>query len=343
MEVTVKKICVIHRAGIGDILLATPVYRAIKETYPETQTVVITSRSGKELLTGNPYINALCTYEKGDYIFPVIKNIWRSNIALILDCHYRSSLFAWLARIPIRIGRGNKKKSFLTDQVIDSATTVYEPLKYLNITKQVNINTKNLDFVAPKCSEHEMYHVQRIFNKVQKISGKKKVALIAPYSLSALKNWPPDNYRKLISFLHNQNFAVAITSGREHYEAASAQFPTAINLAGATNLRETTYLISVADLLICGCTSALHLAATTNTPKVAIYGPTDPSRWAPKQNCTVITHNFSCSPCYNTGKSCSDNRCIKDITVAEVCDAVIKTLNLNFGRKSSKIDKEQEF
>ena len=63
-----KKICVMHRASIGDTLLATPVYRAIKTVYPDTKLVVVTSHLGDELLQGNPYIDKLIPYENAKSI-----------------------------------------------------------------------------------------------------------------------------------------------------------------------------------------------------------------------------------------------------------------------------------
>ena len=96
----------------------------------------------------------------------------------------------------------------------------------------------------------------------------------------------------------------------------------AVNMAGDLSLRESAVLIASADLQISGCTAMLHVCATTDTPSIALYGPTVPEQWAPKRNCHVITKRFPCAPCYSTGRECGDNRCIRAIQVDDVWDAI---------------------
>ncbi len=48
-----------HQASIGDTLMVTPVYRALKECYPDCRQVVVTGHAGYELLRDNPHIDTL--------------------------------------------------------------------------------------------------------------------------------------------------------------------------------------------------------------------------------------------------------------------------------------------
>ena len=146
-----------------------------------------------------------------------------------------------------------------------------------------------------------------------------------------MKDWEIEKYREIIRRLHENNCAVAMTGGIEQFELIHKEFSNVANLAGKMNLREIAELIEQTDLQICGCTALLHVSSTTNTPSIAIYGPTLPEQWAPRKNCTVIIHKFPCSPCYNIpGKpTCKDNKCLKDISVDEVWNAIKKILSLN--------------
>ena len=40
-------------------------------------------------------------------------------------------------------------------------------------------------------------------------------------------------------------------------------------------------LISMSDLFISNDTGIMHVAGTTNTPQITIFGPTNPFNWAP--------------------------------------------------------------
>ena len=320
-----KKICVMHQASIGDTLMATPVYRAIKECYPQCKTVVITSYLGYELLYKNPYIDVLIPYKKGDAVFPIIKAIWRSEAALILDYHYRNALYSFLSMIPKRVGYGH---NFINIKLTDRQYDKFEAFNYLQLAEQIGIHTNDLSLTRPYIAPEEREHVDKIYNEVK--SSFRYLIIIAPYSLSRIKDWSPVNYCEIIERFKSSNCAAAVIGGKNQYEIVNKEIPNAINLAGKTNLRESAELISRADLQICGCTSMLHVCSTTNTPVIAIYGPTSDKQWAPRKNCIVINHQLDCSPCYNVaGKEpCSDAHCLTEISVDEVWNAVKKVLNL---------------
>lgn len=318
-----KKICFMHQASIGDTLMVTPVYRAVKECFPDCRLVVVTGHTGYELLRGNPHIDTLLSYEKGDAVLPIIKNIWRAEASVIFDYHYRNALYSFLALIPKRIGYG---KDFINVKLRDEPLEMFEPLKYLAAVKQLGIHTEDLTLTRPVATEQEKIRVEKILNQIK--SPAQKLILIVPFSLDSIKDWEPPKYREIISRLKNFGHAVAILGGKAETERAAGEFPDAVNLAGQLNLREATELISRADLQISGCTALLHLCSTTATPSIALYGPTLPEQWAPRKNCVVITHRLPCSPCYNIeGKPrCENNLCIKNISVEEVWSVAEKIL-----------------
>ena len=322
-EIMMKKICIMHQASIGDTLMATPVYRAIKECYPDCEVVAVTSPVGYELLYGNPHIDLLLSYKKGDDIINIIKSIWRSDAAVVFDYHYRNAFYAFLAMIPKRIGYG---KDFINVRMKDEPLEMFEPLKYLAVVKQLGIQTEDLSLTRPFVSDQEKEHITKICNSIKKPD--QKLILIVPYSMSTVKDWSVEKYREIIKRLQENNCAVAMTGGIEQFEDIRKEFPNVANLAGKVNLRESAELISQIDLQICGCTALLHVCSTTDTPAVAIYGPTLPEQWAPRKNCTVITHRFPCSPCYNIpGKPvCQNNKCLQDISVDEVWQAIQKII-----------------
>ena len=323
-----KKICFMHQASIGDTLLATPVYRALKESFPACRQVVVTSHVGYELLKGNPHIDTLLRYEKGDAFLPIIKNIWRADVSVIFDYHYRNALYSFLALIPIRMGYG---KEFINVKLRDEPLEMFEPLKYLAAVKSLGIHTDDLSLTKLAATEQEKIRVTEILREIK--SPAQKLILLVPFSMDRIKDWEPFKYREIISRVKKLGHVVAIMGGSSEYNRIAEEFPDVVNLAGKLNLREVAELISRADLQISGCTALLHICSTTDTPSIALYGPTLPEQWAPKKNCTVITHRLPCSPCYNIeGKPrCHDNICIKNISVDEVWSAAEKILEAHDG------------
>ncbi len=184
-----KKICIMHQASIGDTLMATPVYRAIKECYPDCETVVITSPIGYELLYGNPHIDLLLSYKKGDDVLPIIRSIWRSDVAVVFDYHYRNAFYAFLALIPKRIGYG---KDFINIRMKDEPLEMFEPLKYLSVVRQLGISTEDLSLTRPYVSSEEKERIVKICNSIREPS--QKLVLIVPYSQSRVKDWEVSKY-----------------------------------------------------------------------------------------------------------------------------------------------------
>jgi ADP-heptose:LPS heptosyltransferase len=94
-----------------------------------------------------------------------------------------------------------------------------------------------------------------------------------------------------------------------------------INLIGKTSLAELAALMKRFKCLITSDSAPMHIAAAMNTPFVALFGPTDPLRHLPPAGkYVVITKDLRCAPCYKP--VCSDTRCMREITAAEVVKAV---------------------
>ena len=302
------------------MLMVTPTYRAVKECYPDCRTVVVTSHAGYEMMFGNPYIDDLIAYRKGDPILPVLKSIWRSEVAVIFDYHYRNALYAMLALIPKRMGYG---KDLINIHLEDEPLELFEPLKYLAAVAPLGIHTDDPTPTRPIATVDDKAHVDEIIRSI--CPRGEKLVIIVPYSLSTIKDWQPSSYRELIRRLQSKGCTTAILGSKDQFERASKDFPEAINLCGSTNIRESAEVISRARLYISGCTSMLHVCSTTETPSIAIYGPTLAEQWVPRKNCTLIDHKFPCSPCYNLiDEPCTDNKCLKSITVDEVFSATEK-------------------
>ena len=319
-----RKICIVNCASIGDTLLATPLYRAIKKHHPQCKIVTVLSYAGYELLEGNPYIDIMKRYKKGDSFAPIIKSMWHSDAALILDGRYRSALMTFLAFVHKRIGPG---RDFINVHTSGQKLNLFEAQRYMDVLKPIGIEDEDLTLMRPLPNDEEKKHITELVDDLRKRA--RKIVTISPYSLSTLKDWEPEKYKQLIDRLHDNNCEAVIIGGKDDMSKSQQDFADVVDLVGKINLRESSEMIAQADLHLCGCTSMLHVASSVNTPSVAIYGPTSPIQWAPRQNCTVITHNLSCSPCYKKDVYvCDNNRCIKEITVDEVWEAVASKLDI---------------
>ena len=111
--------------------------------------------------------------------------------------------------------------------------------------------------------------------------------------------------------------------GNAPAKAEPAGGPPVVSLAGALNLIELKEVIGRAALFVGSDSGPMHIAASTRTPIVALFGPTLPANFAPWQaEATIVEKDLACRPCKQRECVTGDFRCLRGITVEDVLAAV---------------------
>jgi ADP-heptose:LPS heptosyltransferase len=145
-----------------------------------------------------------------------------------------------------------------------------------------------------------------------------------------LKRWPAARFGETAARLQREAAArCVVTYGPGEEGLASevvAASTDAARLAPKFTLGELIELLRRASLVIGADTGPLHLAALLKRPVVAIFGPKDPSIYAPYGTRSEIIHaDLPCSPC--TKRKCDHVRCMDCISAADVAAAAERLLN----------------
>ena len=179
---------------------------------------------------------------------------------------------------------------------------------------------------------------QRLQREIPAFSLKKIVLLNANASdIVPLRKWSLDNFVELGQrLLENSETTVVLTGSPEEQEACAdlalkIDPDRVINFAGKTTFKELITLYSLSDLLVTNDSGPVHFASTTNLPVIALFGPETPRIFGPMSpHAKVISLGLACSPCisvFNQKKSsCTDNQCMKQITVEMVIQETQKIL-----------------
>ena len=104
-----------------------------------------------------------------------------------------------------------------------------------------------------------------------------------------------------------------------------------IDFTGRTSFRELLALYSIARLMITCNSGPAHFAVLLDLPTIVLFGPETPRLYSPLGNKQRILYSeFACSPCvsvYNGKKSsCTDNQCLKTISVETVLQEALTEL-----------------
>lgn len=120
-----------------------------------------------------------------------------------------------------------------------------------------------------------------------------------------VKQWDPDRFASVANRLAESHGAAIVLTGSELdrptvAEVRSAMAPdvTTIDLVGRVGLVPLAAVLQRLDLFITNDTGPMHLAAEMRVPVVAIFGPSTPARYAPRNDRTrVVRIDLPCSPC----------------------------------------------
>ena len=193
-------------------------------------------------------------------------------------------------------------------KIEEGVKCIRENLRKVNITKNY-LTEKNFVLIAP--------------------GGAKNLLSDDP-----LRRWPVENYILLSKKIRQYGMQVVIIGGEaDEWVNKYINDLDVINLIGKTSLLGLFNLIDNTKLLVTHDSGILHVAQLTESPVIAMFGPTPANAFISfSREKTKILHKqntIACSPCYNgkTYAPCKDNKCMKEITVEDVFGNVLKLLN----------------
>lgn len=287
-----NRILVIATRQIGDVLLTTPLIRAARQRWPHARIEVLGFAGTLGMLRGNPDIAQ--TIESPPRLgvrgfFSLIRRLWRGyDLALVTQPGDRAHLMGWVAA-PLRSGilpeRGGSnwwKKLLLAHAVQsegDTGTThvVHEKLALLAPWMAGGLPPPAV--VPPPAAD--------LPADVSSALQAGAVVLHVP-SMWTYKQWPVAYFRELAAALLADGRQVVLTGsgGKRDQECIAplrdlAPAPQLLDVSGRLDFDQLTALLGRAALYVGPDTSVSHLAAAVGLPVIAVFGPTNPQRWAP--------------------------------------------------------------
>ena len=155
----------------------------------------------------------------------------------------------------------------------------------------------------------------------------------------AIKQWPPERFaeaaRRIVDACGATIVLTGASSDRPMVEIVKSALPhrQVVDVAGRVDLLTLAGIIERLDLLVTGDTGPMHLAVAVETPVVAIFGPSDPARYAPRGPLDrVVRVDLPCSPCNRIRlppARCVGHTpdCLESVGVSEVTNATLSLLD----------------
>jgi lipopolysaccharide heptosyltransferase II len=155
-----------------------------------------------------------------------------------------------------------------------------------------------------------------------------------------IKQWDADRFGDVAARLARERHATIVLTGadadRPIADAVRAALPPGaplVDLVGRADLERLAAVLARLDLLVTGDTGPMHLASAVGTPVVAIFGPSDPARYAPLGSpARIVRIDLACSPCNRIRRPperCVGHTpdCLRGVEAAAVFDAAAALLD----------------
>lgn len=333
-----KKILIIRLDHIGDLISATPVFRILKEAYPNAKLDVLASKRNIDILKNNPFIDEIMPYDapwfnrrkkrliKVREYFRLVNMLKKQKYDLGIDLRgdIRHIILMRLACIYYRVGYGTTGGGFLLNREINYRTGVHEVDHNLDVIREIGINITEVkpDFFTSKEQEES---TKRLLSDKGLMPGDFIVSM-HPGAGYPSKRWTSSKWAQLIDKLNTEFNAKVIIVGAEEEKSLLVNIRKEtkiepISAVGETSLGELAALFKNVNLFIGTDSGPSHIASAVNTPSVILYSGTNDSRqWAPLSDKNhIIQKDIPCKHCERL--KCANNICMDIISVDETMDA----------------------
>jgi len=276
----VKKILVIRVEHIGDVLLTTPTFRALKEKYPKAQIDVLVRSFSKQVLENNKNANPIVFNPpwlsmKGS-ISEVLKMIPRlkNKYDVVIDMHGdpRNIIFSKLVG-GYSIGYGIRGFGFLLNKTVKYDKRLKHTIeRNLDVVRSIGADTKN------KNMEFNLTKKDILFaNKI------KNAVCINAGAARERKLWDNEKWAKVADSI-SKKYKIIFTGSSSEKKSINEiikhmKSTNYLNLCGKTNLTQLGAVIKKCKLFIGADSGPMHIAKAVNTKIVAIFGTEDPRQW----------------------------------------------------------------
>jgi len=314
----------IRPGGIGDAVLLVPAIRILKSHFPGVKIDVLAEERNGGIFSLSRAVRKTFYYDRPKELFAAI----RGKYDVVIDTEQWHRLSAIVARLSSKgatIGYGTNERKKVFSHVVPYSHDDYEADSFFRLLEPLGI-------VSPDSLETPFLDLpddalRRASEMLKPLEGQPFVVLFPGASIPE-RRWGTKKFGALAARVCEAGFGVVVVGGREDSEEGGeiASSVGGLDLAGRCSLAESAAVIAKSALLVSGDSGILHVGVGLGTPTVSLFGPGIARKWAPRgDNHVVIDRELSCSPCTKFGYTpkCSDNaRCLQEITVDEVFDAV---------------------
>ena len=317
------KVLIVRFSSIGDIVLTSPIVRALKKQ-KNAQIHFLTKSQYSSIVVNNLYIDKVITIHKS--LNEIKEDLIKENYDFVIDLHnnIRSHGLRFL-NVPIkRYSKSNFKKliymytgkNFLNNEhVVD---------RYFKATSFLDLNNdgKGLDFFIDKKDEVDFDINQKFIS----------------WCIGASKEQKKLAVDQICYVANKLNLPIVLLGGMEESNKANQIINQCsqnkiYNYCGNITINQSAYLIKHSQILLSNDTGLMHIGAALDKKIISFWGCTKPDLgfypYIKKPNSLMIISELSKRQCSKHGSSCrfTADGCVKKINPKEIFEKVTQFIS----------------
>lgn len=318
-----QKILVIRFSSIGDIVLTSPVIRALKTQLPEAEVHFVTKEIFAPLLQHNPHLDRLHTFKKD--IPEVLDELKKEKFDLIVDLHKNLRSLRLRKALGVRslaFDKINLKKFMAVNfKMIDALPSKHIVDRYFETVSSLGVKN-DLKGLEHFIDEKDRVDVANLF-----FEGKKQdfAALVVGGSYFT-KKIPMQKLEEICRHVTIPLIALGDRNDALIAEKLKEKFPHVANACGKLSVNQSASVIRQSKFVISSDTGLMHIAAAYQKKIFSLWGNTIPefgmSAYMPGEGSLIMeVKNLSCRPCSKLGyDKCPKGhfRCMMNIDVTRI-------------------------
>ena len=354
-----KKIFVRSPNWVGDVVMATPAFKCIRENYADAHITLLIKGNLRGIIDNAPWFDDIIELvpkvkksknddlaarkvfgkSTNEYLRLIYKlRMERFDLGFLFPNSFSSACMIWLAGAVRRVGYKRDARSFFLTDGIERLTEdgkfkpTYMADYYLKLCTQVGCNiasTKLELFISGECEDKANALLQK-YN-----IDKKPFILINPgASYGSSKCWSAEGFARTADLLNEvSGFSIVLVCGPSETKLAddieNLAEKSLVNLSKeSVPLDILKALVKKCSLLVTVDSGPRHFAVAFKRPVVVLMGPTDPRYTETEYEVgRVIREDVDCSPCHI--KTCpTDHRCMTMISPENVVQACMDLIRI---------------
>lgn len=286
--IEIQTIGIFAFAAIGDSILSSSLFIALRKQYPKAKVLVFSSPA-------NAAIYPILTGYDELIVLPITKPIHALKILraytldILIDTSQwtkLSALYSYFIKAKFKIGFNTtgQYRHVGYDSKISHSNSIHELENFQRLLDPLGITS----------AESPQLNLERIRGQNVtsiELQNSKPYIVFHPWASgtrSELRQWPSSSWIALAKFVLAQNFNILITGSSQNQadalELADLMMKGSAGegiyvAAGKTSLLETAKLILGARAVVSVNTGIAHLADHLHIPTVVLNGPTNSARW----------------------------------------------------------------